>query len=180
MKRAILLCLSLMLTALAYAGTAELSWTPPTKNTDGSTIPATGPDSLASYKVYYGTANNALNQSLSAPGSPFNVTDLANGTWYFAVSAVNASGVEGPRTSVVSRTFAPPTPAAPTGLTVRALTAYTLVKGKDRFVLLPVGTVPADTPCNPNQTVNGYYVVPTSAVTWSGTVRPDVVVANCT
>jgi hypothetical protein len=54
-----------------------------------------------------------------------------------------------------------------------------VIKTKNRFVLLPVGTVPANTPCDTTQSVNGHYAVPRDAVTWSGTVEPDVVVAQC-
>lgn len=183
MRRAVLLCLSLVFAALAHAGTATLDWTPPTTNTDGTAIPTTGPASLAGYKVYYGTSATALTQTLSVTAPPVTVQSLTPATWYFAVTAYNVAGAESDKSAIASKVILeppPPVPNPPGGLVVTASTAYTLVKGKDRFVLLPVGTVPANTPCNPDQTVNGYYVVPKSAVTWSGTVRPDVVVAKCT
>ena len=56
---------------------------------------------------------------------------------------------------------------------------YTVVKQVDRFIMLPVGTVASGTECIADQTVNGYKVIPRSAVQWSGSVRPDVVVAVC-
>ena len=56
---------------------------------------------------------------------------------------------------------------------------YNVVKKDNGFVLIYVGTVPLNTPCDSNQTVNGKYVVPVSAVTWAGTVKPVVVVGTC-
>jgi hypothetical protein len=64
-------------------------------------------------------------------------------------------------------------------LTVQNLTAFDIVKQKDKFILLAVGEVPAGTACDPNQTVNGHYGVPSDLVVWFGNVRPPVVVADC-
>jgi hypothetical protein len=57
---------------------------------------------------------------------------------------------------------------------------YNLVKRTNGFIFVAVGTVPLNTPCDLAQSVNGYNVVPVASVTWSGTVRPVVVVARCT
>jgi len=56
---------------------------------------------------------------------------------------------------------------------------YNVVKREDRFLLVYVGTAPIGTICDPTQSVNGKYVVPVSAVTWAGTVKPVVVVGTC-
>ena len=60
-------------------------------------------------------------------------------------------------------------------------TVYNVIKQPNRFVLLPIGTVPPGTPCDPNNMVNGHGAVPTDAVVWApgSTVRPVVVVAQC-
>jgi hypothetical protein len=79
---------------------ATLDWTPPTENTDGSAL-----TNLGGYTIYYGTSAANLTQSLKVtnPGlTVYTVTNLASGTWYFAVSSFNTSGVESPRTNVVS------------------------------------------------------------------------------
>jgi hypothetical protein len=81
-------------------GTATLDWTPPTENSDGSTL-----TNLAGYTVYYGTAPDKLTESVkvSNPGlTAYTVTNLPSGTWYFAVTSYSAAGVESARTGVVS------------------------------------------------------------------------------
>ena len=84
-------------------GVATLDWTPPTENSDGTIL-----TNLAGYTVYYGTSPNDLSQSVkvSNPGlASYTVTDLASGTWYFAVTSYSADGVESTRTSTVTTTI---------------------------------------------------------------------------
>jgi hypothetical protein len=79
---------------------ATLDWLPPTENSDGSVL-----INLAGYTVYYGTSADNLTQSvkLTNPGlTSYTVTNLPSGTWYFAVTAYTADGVESLRTSVIS------------------------------------------------------------------------------
>jgi hypothetical protein len=81
-------------------GTATLDWVPPTQNSDGTAL-----TNLAGYYVYYGTSPDNLTESVKVtnPGlSAFTVGNLTSGTWYFAVSAFSASGVESARTNVIS------------------------------------------------------------------------------
>lgn len=79
------------------SGTAALSWTAPTQNTDGTPIaqPVT-------YNVYYGTAANALTVKATVSTLAYTVTDLPSGTHYFAVSAV-AGGEESALSGVGSK-----------------------------------------------------------------------------
>ena len=75
-------------------------WTPPTENTDGSTL-----INLAGYHLYYGSSQSNLNQvvDISNPGlATYVLNGLAAGTWYFAMTSVNANGMESPRTAVMS------------------------------------------------------------------------------
>ena len=85
-------------------GSATVSWTPPTTNTDGSAL-----TDLAGYRVVYGRAADALDQSATVnnagPQLPTRWTNLSQGTWYFAVVAVNASGVESDLSNVASKTI---------------------------------------------------------------------------
>jgi len=84
-------------------GTATVSWTPPTTNTDGSAL-----TDLASYRVAYGRAADALSESATVnnPGlSSYTLDGLSQGTWYFAVIVVNASGVESDLSNVASKTI---------------------------------------------------------------------------
>lgn len=93
----------------AYTGDMLLSWAPPTKNADGSTL-----TDLAGFWIYYGTSP-ALGQSLGLPNpalTSYRFEDLAAGTWHFAMTARNAAGVESDRTASVSFAItAPPAPS---------------------------------------------------------------------
>jgi hypothetical protein len=86
----------------AATGSATLQWTPPTTRADGSTL-----SNLASYRVYYGTQSGSLTTRIDVnnPGvSSYVVTNLAPGTWFFAVTAVDAGGAESDRSNVASLT----------------------------------------------------------------------------
>lgn len=74
-------------------GTAQLTWTAPTENTDGSPL-----TNLAGYHVVYGRSESNLDQRVdiaNASVSTYTVTGLASGTWYFAVSAYSSGGESG-------------------------------------------------------------------------------------
>lgn len=84
-------------------GNATISWTPPTQNTDGSTI-----TNLAGFRINYGTSSGQLNQiiEISNPGvATYVVTGLNAGTWFFAVRAYNNAGAESVVSNVASKTI---------------------------------------------------------------------------
>jgi hypothetical protein len=84
-------------------GRAQISWTPPMTNTDGSTL-----TDLSGYRVSYGISATSLTKSvlISNPGVTSHlVENLSAGTWYFAVNARTASGAESSASSVVSKTI---------------------------------------------------------------------------
>jgi hypothetical protein len=73
-------------------GTAPVSWTPPTENTDGSAL-----TDLAGYKVYFGTSPGGYGETITVnnPGlSSYLVGNLPVSDWYFVVTAFNSSGIE--------------------------------------------------------------------------------------
>lgn len=170
----------------ANAGEARVSWTAPTERTDGSSL-----DNLAGYRVLWGTSPRGYTQSavVMHPTTEYAVTDLPEGTHYFAVTAFDANDLESAPSAEASKTIVAavvPLPESPSALVVQesARSAYTLVQTADRIVLVPVGIVPAGTSCDLTQAVrdsNGLlgYVVPKDSVTWAGTVRAEVVVAEC-
>lgn len=84
-------------------GSASLSWIPPTRNTDGTTL-----TTLAGYRIAYGTSSTSLSQTvnLANPGlSNYVIDNLARGTWYFAVRAYTSTGVESGLSPVVTKTI---------------------------------------------------------------------------
>jgi hypothetical protein len=93
--------LPITVTVVAIAtGSATLSWTPPTTRTDGSTL-----TNLAGYRVYYGTSASALTSQANVTNpslSTLVISNLAAGTWYFAMTSLDAAGVESSRTNTVS------------------------------------------------------------------------------
>jgi len=85
------------------SGSATLSWTAPTRNTDGSTL-----SNLAGYRIVYGTSSSALSRTIQVtnPGlTTYVVQDLSPGTYYFAVRSYSSTGVESSNSSVASKTI---------------------------------------------------------------------------
>ena len=73
-------------------GSATLSWTPPTQNTDGSPL-----TDLAAYKGYYGnqSGNYQMTIQIDNPGiTIYVVENLPPNTYYLVLTAINSSGVE--------------------------------------------------------------------------------------
>ena len=84
-------------------GSATLTWSPPTENTDGSPL-----TDLAGYYVHYGTSEASLTETIEladAGATTYVVSDLSPGTYYFAVSAYNSLGLEGVWSYVASKTL---------------------------------------------------------------------------
>jgi len=82
-------------------GGATLSWTPPTTNTDGTSL-----GNLAGYRISYGTSASALTQTvqIANPGvTTYSLSSLSPGTYYFAVRAYTANGTESANSNVSSK-----------------------------------------------------------------------------
>jgi hypothetical protein len=87
----------------AETGRARLSWSAPTRNTDGSRL-----TNLRGYVIEYGTRRDQLNGRLDVRGEAITsavVEDLAPATWYFGVRAVSTAGIESRLSEVVSTTI---------------------------------------------------------------------------
>lgn len=82
-------------------GNATLSWTPPTANTDGSTL-----TTLAGYRIHYGVSAGQLTQTIqvaNAGVSTYVVPNLSPGTYYFAVRAYTTDGTESDNSNVSTK-----------------------------------------------------------------------------
>jgi hypothetical protein len=78
---------------VATTGSATVSLTPPTQNSDGSPL-----TNLAGMRVYYGTSPSSLNQKIQLAGTApmtYTISNLASGTWYFGATAYTTAGAEG-------------------------------------------------------------------------------------
>lgn len=171
MKRLLLLAL---LAGPAVAGDLTATWTHPTTNTDGSTIPATGPLSIASTRVEYFQCANASSAwpasptvvSVPAPAATRTVTGLNDGQRYcFRAASVNVAGTVSAYSATASAVVPTTTPNPPV-LTVTSTVAYRMRLSVDGYQMLAIGTVPMGTVCS-DQTVGEYNVIPRSAVTMS-------------
>lgn len=171
------------------AGDAVLTWTLATANTDGSAIPANGAGSLTGTRIEWGSCSGsnfgtkAGEQMVASPATTYTVTNLAPGTYCFRAYSRNTYGQESAPTNAVSKTIAIPIPMPPGPLTLVAGPVYTLVKGRDALVMLPVGTAPGGETCDTATAVVAggatYYAIPRASVTFSGSVRPEVVFGRC-
>ena len=82
-------------------GSVTLNWTPPTQNTDGTTLV-----DLAGYRIYWGTSPGNYPNSATinnASVSTYIVDNLAPGTYEFVATAFNAAGVESDHSGTATR-----------------------------------------------------------------------------
>jgi hypothetical protein len=82
---------SISVTQIA-AGSATVSWLPPTTNTNGSSL-----TNLAGYRVKYGKSSTSLTQTVQISNvgvTRYVINNLGSGTWYFGVVAYTSGGVE--------------------------------------------------------------------------------------
>jgi hypothetical protein len=85
------------------SGSATLSWTPPTRNTDGTAL-----TDLRGYKVYWGPAAGSYTNSVTLSNAgltSYVVSNLVPGTYYFVVTAVNSKGAESVFSNAASKTI---------------------------------------------------------------------------
>lgn len=84
-------------------GTALLSWTPPTENTDGTSL-----TDLAGYKIRYGTSPGSYGSTITInnPGlTSYLIEDLASADWYFVMTSLNSAGTESSYSIEVNKTI---------------------------------------------------------------------------
>ena len=90
-------------TASTPPGTVTLTWIAPTDNTNGSAV-----TDLAGYHIHYGTSQDNMTQVIdlaSAGTTECEVSGLAPGTYYFAISAYTAVGTESAESDVGYKTI---------------------------------------------------------------------------
>lgn len=171
-------------------GSANISWSAPTKNTDGSTI-----TDLKGFKIVYGTSASSLNLSQSvndASARSATVAALGAGTWYFAVRAVNSSGGESANSSTVTRTVSAATAAKTVNITINSSSSTStyktvstiaydvLIRNNVRVIGRQVGTVAIGRPCQTHYKVgSSYYKVDASYVKVTTQPRSNTIVARC-
>ena len=182
------------LTCSWSAGSAQVSWVAPTKNTDGSAL-----TNLAGFKVYYGTSTSSMTQSATlndVSARSVSIGSLIPATWYFKVRVLNSSQVESADSNVASKTIAGATAAQTVAITVTAptttppatkflqtiqTTAYEVVPVGNNWGLgRAVGTVALGKPCSTSFeiTLTHYRLVNTD-VKLTQTPVSSVLVGRC-
>ena len=114
MKRSLIACLALLIAAAAFGQVVvkenkiTLAWDP---NSEAD---------LSGYKLYQGTASGVYGAAIATipvmPAPTYQITGLANGIYYFVVTAYNAFGESGYSNEVSAKVEAGPQP--PTGLKI--------------------------------------------------------------
>ena len=87
-------------------GSATLSWTPPTQNTDGTAL-----TDLVAYKFYFGVSQGVYpNQvRVDSPGiSTYVIVNLTPNVYYFVATAINAAGMESDFSNMATMTVNSP------------------------------------------------------------------------
>lgn len=83
-----------------FAGTATLSWNPPTTNVDGTPL-----TDLAGYRIYYGTSTGNYTQNINVGNvTTYQLASLTDGyTYYFAITAYDTLGNESAYSNEISK-----------------------------------------------------------------------------
>src|SRR6188768_4244622 len=85
------------------SGVALLRWELPPSKVNGEPL-----DDLAGYRILYGRSSSDLDHSvlIADPSTTsYQFSSLSSGVWYFAVVAVNADGLEGPPTTLATKSI---------------------------------------------------------------------------
>jgi hypothetical protein len=179
---------SYTLTCSWGGGSAKVSWTAPTTNTDSSAL-----TNLSGFKVLFGNSASALSQSksISDPtATSTTITALGSGTWYFAVRAVNASNVESANSTVTSKAITSASAAKTVAITISAGSTLKVVNKAVyevrtsstgyRSLGRQVGTIALGKPCQSSYKVySSHYKVTNSDVRFTLTPSSATVVARC-
>ncbi len=114
---------SLLHSPPASASTITVEWDPITVNTDGSPVPDTGPESIASIRIEFGTCVSGAfgvkggefirTRVAGQPAPTSAVNNVPPGMTCVRAYAKNVAGNEGPTSNVASTVVAPSTPSAP-------------------------------------------------------------------
>jgi hypothetical protein len=177
---AVALACLLCLPAAAQTGSAALSWTAPTHNTDGTPL-----DDLAGFRPYWGRSPDALTSSvrIEEPGrSGYIVDGLSSDQWYFAVAAFNRAGDESALSAILcvdivepnvpcsGAPLAVPGPVRNFSVTVlqaQSITVHVRQETSDLLNVVVTGTGPVTLRLTPSTSLFDYFKV-------GGTTSADI------
>lgn len=136
----------------AFSADLTVRWTPPTTNTDGTTIPSTGLAALSGYRVEYGSCvgtafGTVVGTATAAPAATSLVfTGVDYGTWCARVFARNNGGMESLSSNVATKVYTVPTPRPPV-VTIDTIAYELRMYRNNTLRFVAVGTVPLGAEC---------------------------------
>lgn len=186
MKRILYFACALVIGAVisdAFAGTATVTWANPSSYLDGSLLSAAD---ITQTRLEYGSCSGtafgikAGEVIISGAATTATIPSLVAGTYCFR-AYTTAKGVESAPSNVASKAVPQAAPNPPT-LTTVATVAYSVTVDWPNLALVryqQVGTVALGTACAGAATDDGYNLIPRTAVKWTGTNKPQYIVALC-
>jgi hypothetical protein len=160
----LLICVLVLVSTCVRAEDTTLSWTNPTDTFEMTSAgPYTNPAGTKIYQLV-AVVNDPTAESVVLPALP-------PGEYTYVAVSYDADGVSSPVSGEATKTV--------TSFVAVAGTVYYPIPQPNDVLMLPIGTVPVGTPCNPDLQVKGLFAVDTAAVIWAGTARPLMVVAEC-
>lgn len=152
----------LLLSGLAQAGEAQLTWTAPTQRCDGTPL-----TNLTGYGLTWGQSRVDLPLDLA-----HTVTGLKPGAWWFSLAAIDADGKRSEFVTVEKV-------VAPEEFVTKSNKVYTFFRANGNITLsVTPHTVELGVVCDATQSVNGKYRIPLESVTWAGT-KLTAALADC-
>lgn len=184
---------SFTLTCTAGSGTAVLTWTPPTTNTDGSPL-----TNLTNYQIFRSTSSTTVGAAtpieIAAPSTTYTMTGIPAGTWYFGMKAKRSDLVTSDLSNIATKTIVLASatktnvvtvtskPNPPVLVTVEQ-TAYEVKSGWfGQSLGRVVGNIPLGVPCYQQVLTSGgraYYSVPVDQVQLTRTPKSQTLVSRC-
>ena len=179
------------LTCSEGSGSAQLSWTAPTTNTDGSPL-----TDLSGFKVYAATSAAGVDSATPIVVAPairtYTVTGLAAGTWHFGIKASNAAGIDSDMSSKPTKVITLASASSSAAVTINTkpsapvVTVATTAKLWRNGLQYQVGQVPIGVSCGElklDARKADWYTVPADAIALNKRGRKlpagSVIVAKC-
>jgi len=187
------------LTCASATGSAELTWTAPTQNTDNTPIAATGPGSLAGFKLFHSTTVAGVatatpvvvNDKLA---TTYTITGLPVGVRYYGAKAFNVENIDSDMAGPVNNTIVLPSATATASIVVNvkpkppvltvAQVAYEVTRDNRGMYRVgkAVGSIELGMTCGDPITQKKraiYYEVPLDYVNLTRMPKSAIVVAQC-
>lgn len=125
MKKYFFAALAAAFATATFAAILTVSWTNATQNTDNTAIPASGPGSIASTRIEYGSCagtnvfgTKAGEVTVTGQGTTASLPNLGPGTYCARAFHTNTYGEESGPSNVASKTIAAPVPKPPSNFSL--------------------------------------------------------------